>query len=122
MRGVFVALVFVVACDSAVQPPSMLEVPDAGEATPSDADGSAGAELADASEPPDSGVDPWAPVETLLDARRGDVELGLVVFDQNDQRVFEKMYGGFTSDRNIAVASASKMISGLVIFALIDRG
>lgn len=46
----------------------------------------------------------------------------LTVYDRNDNKVFEKNYGTFSADQRVSVASASKMVSGTLIFRLIDRG
>lgn len=48
--------------------------------------------------------------------------LGVSVYDASDRLVFSRMYGDFAPDRRVAVASASKMITGLVLFSLIDQG
>jgi CubicO group peptidase (beta-lactamase class C family) len=67
----------------------------------------------------------WSQVDALLLAAAADagaVSFGLTVWDQNDQRIHERMLGGFTPDTRVAVASASKMVSGLVIFDAIRRG
>ncbi len=48
--------------------------------------------------------------------------MGLAIYDQNGVRVFERMYGDFSADRRIPVASASKIVSGTVLFRLIDAG
>jgi hypothetical protein len=36
--------------------------------------------------------------------------------------VFRQMYGGFSTDRRVAIASASKLVAGTLIFRLIDAG
>ena len=48
--------------------------------------------------------------------------MGVVIYDRNDRKVFEKMYGDFAPERRVAVASASKIVSGLVLFRLIEQG
>jgi CubicO group peptidase (beta-lactamase class C family) len=48
--------------------------------------------------------------------------MGLAIYDPNGARLFERMYGDFSSDRRIPVASASKLVSGVVLFRLIDAG
>ncbi|MBP6513799.1 MAG: beta-lactamase family protein [Steroidobacteraceae bacterium] len=70
-------------------------------------------------------VDAFAEVDRLAAAtfaRQAIPGMGLAIYDRNDRKVFEKMYGDFAPDRRVAVASASKMVSGLVIFRLIDQG
>jgi CubicO group peptidase (beta-lactamase class C family) len=46
----------------------------------------------------------------------------VAIYDRNDRKVFEKVYGDFAPDRRVAVASASKMMAGLALFRLVDQG
>ena len=67
----------------------------------------------------------FAEVDRLAQAtftQQGLGGMGVVVYDRNDRKVFEKMYGDFAPDRRVAVASASKMVSGLVLFRLVEQG
>jgi D-alanyl-D-alanine-carboxypeptidase/D-alanyl-D-alanine-endopeptidase len=48
--------------------------------------------------------------------------MGLSIYDRNGVKVFERMYGAFSPDQRVAIASASKLVSGAVIFSLIDKG
>jgi CubicO group peptidase (beta-lactamase class C family) len=48
--------------------------------------------------------------------------MGLSVYHRTGSLVFQRMYGDFSADRRVAIASASKMISGVVLFRLIDAG
>jgi len=48
--------------------------------------------------------------------------MGLAVYDGQGEKVFERMYGDFSPDRSVALASASKLVSGVVIFRLITQG
>jgi CubicO group peptidase (beta-lactamase class C family) len=48
--------------------------------------------------------------------------MGLAVFDRSGNKVYEYMTGGFSPDQRVAIASASKMVAGTVIFRLIDQG
>lgn len=48
--------------------------------------------------------------------------MGLAIYDAQDRKVFERMYGDFAPDRRVAVASASKVVSGLVLLRLVDQG
>ena len=50
------------------------------------------------------------------------VPMGLTVYDAEGTRIFERMYGDFSPDRRVAIASASKLISGVTLFRLIDAG
>ena len=73
----------------------------------------------------DARVRDWSQVDALLLAAAADagaVSFGLTIWDQGDQRIYERMLGGFTPDTRVAVASASKMVSGTVIFDAIRRG
>jgi CubicO group peptidase (beta-lactamase class C family) len=74
---------------------------------------------------PDARVRDWSRVEALLLATSADAgvtSLGLTIWDRDDARIYERMLGGFTADRRVAVASASKMVAGLVVFDAIRRG
>jgi serine-type D-Ala-D-Ala carboxypeptidase/endopeptidase len=67
----------------------------------------------------------WAEVDRLAQAtftRQGLGGMGLAIYDRSDRKVFEKMYGDFAADRRVAVASASKIVSGVVLFRLVDQG
>jgi D-alanyl-D-alanine-carboxypeptidase/D-alanyl-D-alanine-endopeptidase len=44
------------------------------------------------------------------------------VYDDEGNKIFERMYGDFSADRRVAIASASKLVSGVTIFRLIDAG
>jgi CubicO group peptidase (beta-lactamase class C family) len=48
--------------------------------------------------------------------------MGLAIYDRNGVKVFEQMYGDFSPDERVPIASASKLVSGAVIFRLIDEG
>jgi len=72
-----------------------------------------------------SDPDPFAAVDQALrDAyeRRIVPGLGLAIYDQAGVKRFERMYGDFSPDRRVAIASASKLVSGVTLFRLIDQG
>lgn len=77
---------------------------------------------------PEAKPDAWVAVDTLLtekfaNANKADLPgMGFVVYDANDKKVFEKMYGDFAPDRTVSIASASKLVSGLVVFDTIAKG
>lgn len=48
--------------------------------------------------------------------------MGLAIYDRNGVKVFEQMYGNFSPDQRVPIASASKLVSGAVIFRLLDEG
>jgi serine-type D-Ala-D-Ala carboxypeptidase/endopeptidase len=50
------------------------------------------------------------------------VPIGLAIYDRNGVKVHERMLGGFSGDQRVAIASASKLVSGVVLFRLIDQG
>lgn len=54
--------------------------------------------------------------------KRHAIPMGLAVYDAQGTRVFERMYGDFSADRRVAIASASKLVSGVTLFRLIDAG
>lgn len=76
--------------------------------------------------PPDA--DPavvWAEVDRLTSAAVAGAAvpgLGLAIYDASDRKVFEKMYGDFHPDREVAIASSSKLVSGLVVLDVVADG
>lgn len=50
------------------------------------------------------------------------VAMGLAVYEASGTKVFERMYGDFSADRRVAIASASKLVSGVTLFRLVDAG
>lgn len=48
--------------------------------------------------------------------------LGVAIYDNHGTKVFERMYGRFSPDQRVAIASASKMVSGVVLLRLVDQG
>lgn len=75
---------------------------------------------------PDAGS-PWDAVGALLESRAADAGmtvpgLGLAVYDSQDRKVYERMVGDFAPDRRVAVASASKLVAGTVLFEVIRQG
>ena len=51
-----------------------------------------------------------------------DVPIGLAVYDRDGVKVHELMLGGFSGDQRVAIASASKLVSGVVLLRLVDQG
>jgi CubicO group peptidase (beta-lactamase class C family) len=75
--------------------------------------------------PPDGADDPWAAVDRQAQETfeaQGIAGMGLAIYNAQDEKCFEQMYGDFAPDREVAVASASKMVAGTVIFDVIRRG
>jgi serine-type D-Ala-D-Ala carboxypeptidase/endopeptidase len=48
--------------------------------------------------------------------------MGLAIYNREGVKVFEQMYGHFTPDQRVPIASASKMVSGVTLFKLMDAG
>jgi CubicO group peptidase (beta-lactamase class C family) len=55
-------------------------------------------------------------------AAQGLPGMGLAIHDARGVKRFERMYGGFSPDERIAIASASKLVAGLTILRLVDQG
>jgi serine-type D-Ala-D-Ala carboxypeptidase/endopeptidase len=45
----------------------------------------------------------------------------LIIFNDQDEKIFEKNIGNFNADQTVAVASASKWISGTVLLSLVGK-
>jgi serine-type D-Ala-D-Ala carboxypeptidase/endopeptidase len=70
-------------------------------------------------------IDPFAAVDAAARAsfEAHDISgMGLAIYKRDGSKVFEKMYGDFSPDRRVAIASASKLVSGVTLFRLIDQG
>jgi len=50
------------------------------------------------------------------------VPMGLAVYDRDGVKVHEVMLGGFSSEQRVAIASASKLVYGVVMLRLVDQG
>ena len=48
--------------------------------------------------------------------------MGLSIYDERGHKVFEQMYGEFSADQRIPIASASKLVAGLTLLRLVDQG
>jgi|CXWL01.1.fsa_nt_gi CubicO group peptidase (beta-lactamase class C family) len=126
----FVAAVFaaiaLAACggsDAASPPPPPSPGPDASDAGPPDsaAPGDAGAN--DGSVP---AVDFAALIDPIIEAARAKEttkpDLAFSLYDKDDRLLYTKAYGDFARDRRVAIASSSKMVSGLVLLRLVSQG
>jgi serine-type D-Ala-D-Ala carboxypeptidase/endopeptidase len=73
-------------------------------------------------------ADPFAEVDRIAREHAPAVgPFGLAIYlpgpaGAEDRLVFQRMYGDFAPGRRVAVASASKMVAGLVLFRLITDG
>jgi D-alanyl-D-alanine-carboxypeptidase/D-alanyl-D-alanine-endopeptidase len=79
----------------------------------------------DPADPPSAPTDAFTEVDRMASAAfaaQGISGMGLVVYDANGVKRFEKYYGSFSGEQRVAIASASKMVAGLVIFRLVDQG
>jgi D-alanyl-D-alanine-carboxypeptidase/D-alanyl-D-alanine-endopeptidase len=75
--------------------------------------------------PPAPAPDAFAEVDRLAAAAfatAGIPGMSVAVYDRDDRRVFVKNYGDFAPDRRVAVASASKLVTGTVLLRLVDQG
>jgi CubicO group peptidase (beta-lactamase class C family) len=79
----------------------------------------------------DSGGDPpvtsgpFAVVDSTARAAfesEGLAGMGLAIYNRDGVKVFEQMYGDFSPDTRVPIASASKLVSGVTLFRLIDAG
>ena len=48
--------------------------------------------------------------------------MGLAIYGRDGAALFENMYGDFAPDRRVAVASASKLVTSLVLLRLVEQG
>jgi serine-type D-Ala-D-Ala carboxypeptidase/endopeptidase len=48
--------------------------------------------------------------------------MGLAIYNRDGVKVFEHMYGDFSPDLRVPIASASKLVSGVTLFRLMDAG
>lgn len=48
--------------------------------------------------------------------------MGLAIYNRDGVKVFEQMYGNFSPDLRVPIASASKLVSGVTLFRLMDAG
>lgn len=49
-------------------------------------------------------------------------DLTLSVYNARDERVFERSYGNFGPNERVAIASASKLVSGMLLLDVVARG
>jgi len=84
--------------------------------------GACGGDDSPPSQPP--AADAFAQVDNAARAAYStyNVPMGVAVYDRDGNKVFERMYGDFSADRRVAIASASKLVSGVTLFRLIDAG
>ena len=66
---------------------------------------------------------PFAAIDRAMESAYATqaVPMGLVVFDRTGTQVHQYMLGGFSADQRVAIASASKLVSGVTMFRLIEQ-
>ncbi len=74
----------------------------------------------------DSGLDTSAirdvMTRALPEAPDGIEGVTLIVYDADDRRIIEETVGDFETDRRVPIASASKLVTGLVLLRLMEAG
>jgi len=79
-------------------------------------------------EPPDQppAAARWAAVDSvtqaMIAANPAYSRFTVSVYSASNERVYERSYGGFSPTENIAIASASKWIAGVVLLDVVARG
>ena len=71
------------------------------------------------------GDNPFDPVDSAARAAfesEGIQGMGLSIYNRDGVKVFEHMYGTFSPDTRVPIASASKLVSGVTLFKLMDAG
>lgn len=74
-----------------------------------------------------SSVNRFAELQSLLQTEyesesvNGLTGMTLIIFNDQDEKIFEKNIGNFNADQTVAVASASKWISGTVLLSLVGK-
>jgi CubicO group peptidase (beta-lactamase class C family) len=72
-----------------------------------------------------SNDDPFDAVDSAARAAfeaEGIPGMGLAIYNRDGVKVFEQMYGDFSPDLRVPIASASKLVAGVTLFRLIDAG
>jgi serine-type D-Ala-D-Ala carboxypeptidase/endopeptidase len=73
----------------------------------------------------DGGDNPFDAVDSAAHAAfqaEGLTGMGLAIYNREGVKVFEQMYGDFSPDQRVPIASASKLVSGVTLFKLMDEG
>ena len=73
----------------------------------------------------DGGDNPFDAVDSAARAAfesEGIPGMGLAIYNRDGVKVFEQMYGHFSPDLRVPIASASKLVSGVTLFRLMDAG
>lgn len=98
------------------------EFPDAGESPDASATFDGGGGTGGGG----TGSGDWSAVDAKLlsglNPDAGQNDYGLVVWDVNNQIVHQKMVGSITGDQRFSIASASKLVAGMVLLDVVGRG
>lgn len=74
-----------------------------------------------------SSIDPFAEVREVLQTEyeservNGLTGMTLIIFNDQDEKIFEQNFGNFNADQTVAIASASKWVSGTVLLSLVGK-
>lgn len=74
-----------------------------------------------------SSVDQFVEVRSLLQTEyeserlNGLTGMTLIIFNDRDEKIFEQNFGSFNADQTVAIASASKWVSGTVLLGLVGK-
>lgn len=74
-----------------------------------------------------SSVNRFAELEELLqeefasESLNGLTGMTLIIFNEQDEKIFEQNFGSFNADQTVAIASASKWVSGAVLLSLVGK-
>jgi serine-type D-Ala-D-Ala carboxypeptidase/endopeptidase len=74
-----------------------------------------------------SSSDAFAEVRALLQTEyeserlNGLTGMTLIIFNDQDEKIFEQNFGNFNADQTVAIASASKWVSGTVLLSLVGK-
>jgi serine-type D-Ala-D-Ala carboxypeptidase/endopeptidase len=73
----------------------------------------------------DTDDNPFDAVDSVARAAfesEGIAGMGLAIYNREGVKVFEQMYGNFSPDMRVPIASAAKLVSGVTLFRLMDAG
>lgn len=74
-----------------------------------------------------SSVDQFAEVRSFLQTEyeserlNGLTGMTLIIFNDQDEKIFEQNFGSFNADQTVAIASASKWVSGTILLSLVGK-
>lgn len=74
---------------------------------------------------PDAAGPDWSALDAAVAAAlaaNGNTPAGIIIFDAQDRELHRATWHGFAIDQRVAIASASKLVSGLVLFDVVRTG